>query len=100
MSAADGPRPGSIAEAIVEGSLKRNYGEESRRYRRAVYRHEDWLKHRREDRLLRNLRGIFSSGVMRSLYPEVGAVATSRGPGPGFRNCSNDANSAHAARET
>ena len=76
MSAADGLRPGSIAEAIAEGSLKKNYGEESRRYRRTVYRHEDWLKHRREDRLLRNLRGIFSSGVVRSLYPEVGAVAT------------------------
>ena len=54
---------------------KRPYGEESRRYRRTVYRHSDWLKHRSETRLLRNLRGTFTSGVVRSLISEVAAVA-------------------------
>ena len=68
-----GPRPGSLAEAV--GTLgRRPYGEESRRYRRTVYRHEDWLKHRSETRLLKNLRGTFTSGVVRSLLSEVGAV--------------------------
>ena len=66
------PRPGSMAEARSQGI--RPYGEESRRYRRTVYRHEDWLKHRSETRLLRNLQGTFTSGVVRSLLSEVVAV--------------------------
>ena len=69
-----GPRPGSLAEAIkVQG--KRPYGEESRRYRRTIYRHDDWLKHRSETRLLRNLKGLLTSGVVRSLIAEVALVA-------------------------
>lgn len=67
-------RPGSIKEATLTTG-KRPYGEESRRYRRTIYRYEDWLKHRSETRLLRNLKGTFSSGVVRSLLSEVGAVA-------------------------
>ena len=63
-----------MKEVIVKQG-KRPYGEESRRYRRTVYRHQDWLKHRSETRLLRNLNGIFTSGVVRSLLSEVGAVA-------------------------
>ena len=66
-------RPGSMKEAtILQG--KRPYGEESRRYRRTVYRHADWIKHRSETRLLRNLKGTFTSGVVRSLLSEVFAV--------------------------
>jgi len=38
-------RPGSIKEATLQQG-KRPYGEESRRYRRTIYRHEDWLRHR------------------------------------------------------
>lgn len=30
-------------------SDKPTYGEESRQYRRTVYAHEDWIKHRRSD---------------------------------------------------
>ena len=67
------PRPGSIRAALLEqGSVP--YGEDSRRYRRTVYRSEDWLKHRSPTRLFRNLQGIFSSGVVRSLVTEVGVV--------------------------
>lgn len=74
LASSSAPRPGSIAEAKqVQG--KRPYGEESRRYRRTVYRHEDWLRHRSETRLLRNLKGTFTSGVVRSLLTEVVAVA-------------------------
>jgi len=50
------------------------YSEASRRYRRTVYRHEDWLEHRSPTRLFRNLSGIFTSGVVRSLATEVGSV--------------------------
>jgi putative membrane protein len=68
-------RPGSLKEArITQGRTP--YGEESRRYRRTVYRHEDWLRHRSETRLLRNLQGTFTSGVVRSLLSEVIAVTT------------------------
>lgn len=74
MMKATTPRPGSLAEAVqVQG--KRPYGEESRRYRRTIYKHEDWLKHRSETRLLRNLQGLFTSGVVRSLVAEVTLVA-------------------------
>jgi ion channel-forming bestrophin family protein len=70
---AQSPRPGSIKEAVqIQG--KRPYGEESRRYRRTIYRHENWLQHRSETRLLRNLQGTLSSGVVRSLLSEVAAV--------------------------
>ena len=67
-------RPGSIKEATRLQGYK-PYGEESRRYRRTIYRHEDWLNHRSETRLLRNLKGTFTSGVVRSLLSEVAAVA-------------------------
>ena len=69
------PRPGSIKEATLTQG-KRPYGEESRRYRRTVYRHSDWLKHRSETRLLRNLKGTLSSGVVRSLLTEVATVTS------------------------
>lgn len=67
------PRPGSIAE-VKATTGKRPYGEESRRYRRTIYRYSDWLAHRSETRLLRNLKGTLTSGVVRSLLSEVVAV--------------------------
>jgi len=48
-----------------------SYGEESRKYRRTVYTHDDWVKHRSPQRFLRNLSGIFVSGVYKSLANEV-----------------------------
>ena len=69
----DEVRPGSMKWAR-EQTGKLPYGEESRRYRRTVYRHKDWLKHRSSTRLLKNLGGTFTSGVVRSLLSEVGAV--------------------------
>lgn len=47
------------------------YGEGSRKYRRTVYTHEEWVKHRSSDRFLRNLGSIFNSGVYKSLSKEV-----------------------------
>jgi Bestrophin, RFP-TM, chloride channel len=51
------------------------YGEESRKYRRTVYSHDDWVKHRSPDRFWRNLRTTFSSGIYKNIGNEV-AVAT------------------------
>ncbi len=43
------------------------YGEESRQFRRTVYTHDDWVKHRSPDRFFRNLSSITSSGIYKSL---------------------------------
>lgn len=63
-------RPGSLAAATAEQG-KVPYGESSRKYRRTIYKHEDWVKHRSSDRLKDNLKGIFVSGVVRQLQSEV-----------------------------
>jgi hypothetical protein len=39
------------------------YGEESRIFRRTVYTHDDWERHRSPDRFVRNLASVMSSGV-------------------------------------
>lgn len=48
-----------------------SYGEESRKYRRTVYTHDDWRRHRSPDRFGRNLSSIFFSGVYKSLGKEI-----------------------------
>jgi putative membrane protein len=53
-----------------------SYGEESRQYRRTVYTHDDWVKHRSSNRFTRNLATITSSGVYKNLFNKV-AAATS-----------------------
>jgi hypothetical protein len=41
----------------------KSYGEESRQYRRTVYSHDDWRKHRSPDRFLYYIGTIFTSGI-------------------------------------
>jgi len=56
-----------------------SYGEESRKYRRTVYTHDDWVKHRSPDRFLRNAVSIITSGIYKNIANEVlfvTAVAT------------------------
>jgi hypothetical protein len=48
--------PASLAKDIA-------YGEESRQYRRTVYSHDDWRKHRSPDRFFYYIGTIFSSGI-------------------------------------
>lgn len=51
------------------------YGEQSRKYRRTVYRHKDWVAHRSSSsRIFENLQSILFSGVVRQLRPQVTAV--------------------------
>jgi ion channel-forming bestrophin family protein len=52
------------------------FGEESRRYRRTVFTHDDWVRHRSPDRFWRNVKTFFSSGVYKNIGFEV-AVVTS-----------------------
>ena len=51
-----------------------SYGEESRKYRRTVFSHDDWVKFRSPDRFIRNLQSMVSSGVYKNLGREVGAT--------------------------
>lgn len=47
------------------------YAEQSRRYRRTLFNHDDWMRQRHGDRLLKNLRTTFKSGVVRQLANEL-----------------------------
>ena len=51
-----------------------SYGEESRKFRRTVYSHDDWKKHRSPDRFYYYLVAIFKSGVYKNLGREVTAT--------------------------
>jgi hypothetical protein len=53
-----------------------SYGEESRQYRRTVYSHDDWKKHRSPDRFSYYIAAIFNSGVYKNLGREVIATTT------------------------
>lgn len=67
-------RPGSLAAAIAEQG-RVPYGESSRKYRRTVFSHKDWLVHRKSGRSFENLKGIFFSGIVRQLQREVFLVS-------------------------
>merc|ERR1719215_2439307 len=47
------------------------YSEDSRKFRRTVYMHDEWVKHRSTDRFAKNVLEIFKSGVVRALYAEL-----------------------------
>jgi len=48
-----------------------SYGEASRKFRRTVYSHDDWVNHRSPDRFLKYLAAITSSGIYKNLAKEV-----------------------------
>lgn len=54
-----------------EPSLSTTYGEESRKFRRTVYTHDDWVKHRSPDRLISNLSSMVKSGIYKNVAKEV-----------------------------
>jgi putative membrane protein len=53
-----------------------SYGEESRKYRRTVYSHDDWVKHRAPDRFIRNTFSIIASGIYKNIGGEILAVTS------------------------
>ena len=52
-------------------SPETSYGEESRKFRRTVYSHDDWVKHRSPNRFFRNLSSFPQSGIYKNLGREV-----------------------------
>jgi len=58
-----------------ESLLAETYGEGSRKYRRTVYTHNEWVKHRSSDRFVRNISSMINSGVYKSLGREVFATS-------------------------
>lgn len=53
---------------------RNSYAEVSRSYRRTVFTHDDWVRHRSSDRFLRNLGNLFNSGVYKNIMREVSVV--------------------------
>ena len=63
-----------IKTAVYETPQKAvydNYGEESRQYRRTVYTHDDWVKHRSQDRFFYYIIAMLKSGVYKNIVREV-----------------------------
>jgi putative membrane protein len=71
---AEPPSAGWLADTEA-GQADLRYGEDSRKYRRTVFTHSDWVKHRASDRLFSNLSSIFQSGIVRQLFEEITLVA-------------------------
>lgn len=67
-------KPTSTSLNVVEEKIAPLYGEESRKYRRTAYTHDNWPYHRSPDRIFRNLGSIFKSGIVSQLKNEVGLV--------------------------
>lgn len=51
---------------------KDTFAEKSRKFRRTVFTHEDWVRHRSSDRFWRNLVTTLDSGIARNLRKEQG----------------------------
>jgi hypothetical protein len=48
-----------------------SYGENSRKFRRTVYTHEDWVRHRSPDRFFRYIASVPTSGIYKNLAREL-----------------------------
>ena len=57
--------------SVEDGS---SYSEESRKYRRTVYMHDEWIKHRSSQRFFSNMKTIFQSGVGVALRDELTVI--------------------------
>lgn len=64
----------SRAEDLAKGK-NMPIGEAQRPFRRTVYTHDDWKKHRSQDRFFYYLLAIFKSGVYKNLAGEVFTVS-------------------------
>lgn len=64
------------APDLPENLIELSYGEIGRPFRRTVYSHDDWRKHRRSDRFIYYLSSFLTSGVYTSIGREVLATTT------------------------
>ena len=65
-------------ERIKKGGVITDFpsGERQRKYRRTVYTHDDWKKHRSQDRFLIYLKAILTQGAYQNLAGEVTLTAS------------------------
>lgn len=66
--------PVGLRAPKLEKAKDISYGESSRKFRRTVYSHDDWVRHRDPDRFFRYITSIPTSGIYRNLQREVWAV--------------------------
>ena len=79
LPATKAPSTTSLASSSMPPIKDISYGEASRKFRRTVYTHDDWKKHRNPDRFIYYLSAIFKSGVYKNIGREVAtttAIAT------------------------
>jgi hypothetical protein len=60
----------------LKEDIYQSYSEDSRKYRRTVFTHEDWVKHRSSNRFFRRLITFGDSGIYKSLFKEVVATTS------------------------
>ena len=95
QSTKEPPNPGTPSVAPVRGKLystrllgttkyppiipmprRISYGEESRKYRRTIYTHDDWIKHRAPNRFFNRALSIFTSGIYANIKVPVFCVTS------------------------
>ena len=59
----------AVAPPAVEGL---GYAEDSRKFRRTVYMHDEWVRHRSSDRFFTQMKNLGKSGVGKNLATELG----------------------------
>mmetsp|Transcript_115493 Transcript_115493/g.182629 ORF Transcript_115493/g.182629 Transcript_115493/m.182629 type:complete len:445 (-) Transcript_115493:224-1558(-) len=64
-------RSNTGAVRMQSGYKGSKYAEASREYRRTVYMHKEWVKHRSSQRFIRNLQTLGESGVQQALGQEL-----------------------------
>lgn len=67
--------PAVSAAEPVWPEFFQDYAEDSRKFRRTVYMHDEWVKHRSSDRFFRNMRTVFESGIGLNLGTELTFVS-------------------------
>mmetsp|Transcript_8079 Transcript_8079/g.13619 ORF Transcript_8079/g.13619 Transcript_8079/m.13619 type:complete len:432 (-) Transcript_8079:243-1538(-) len=50
------------------------YAEDSRKYRRTVFMHDEWVRHRSSERFIRNMKTLGESGVGKALSTELAFI--------------------------
>lgn len=64
----------SAPPTVTTDAERKSYAEVSRSYRRTVFTHDDWVRHRQSDRFARSLGNYFNSGVYKNIMREVSVV--------------------------
>jgi hypothetical protein len=63
--------PVGLRPPILGPAKDISYGENSRKFRRTVYTHEDWVRHRSPDRFFRYIASVPTSGIAKNLAREL-----------------------------